>query len=76
MLSNKYNIVVCTSFFKQKKMFFCEFSLFTFFEIAPVRRGGLGFNLFFLRYKRSLFGMYRIFCSLPTLGGQLHAPEL
>ena len=30
MLSNKYNIVVCTLFFKQKKIIFCEFSLFTF----------------------------------------------
>ena len=61
MLSNEFNIVVCTSFFKQKKIILCEFSLFTFLEISHPRGGSMGLISFFGRYKRSLFGIQGLF---------------
>ena len=57
MLSNELNIVVYTSFFNQKKIIFCEFSLFIFLEISHAWKGGWGVILFFGKYKRSLFGI-------------------
>ena len=32
MLSNEYNIVVCTSFFKQKKLFFVNLAFLLFLK--------------------------------------------
>ena len=76
MLSNELNIVVYTSFFKQKKIIFCEFSLFTFLEIDHALRGGWGLILFLSRYKRSLFGIWGLFCLLPTKNFKGYGPGL
>ena len=67
MLSNEFNIVVCTIFFKQKNIIFCEFSLFTILEISHAWRGGWGLILFFGRYKQSLFEI-RVFICSPLWG--------
>ena len=70
MLSNELNIAVCTSFLKQKKIIFCEFSLFTFSEISSVRRGGLEFNLIFWEVQTKPFRNTGIFLFAPHLEGE------
>ena len=46
-LSIEYNIVVCTSFFKQKKLFFGNVAPLLFFKNLPFGVGSWGLMLFF-----------------------------
>ena len=64
-LSNEFDIVVCTSFFLQKKLIFCEFCLF--------------FNLIFWKVQAKPFRNIRSFLFVSHRGGggggELHAPK-
>ena len=69
MLSNEFNIVVCTSVFLQKKIFFVNFAFFLFLEISHAWRGRLEFNIIFWEVQTKPFRNIRSFLFTSHFGG-------